>query len=253
MSPSIDPGSPNQEQMVPSDTAFPGIASLSTRSYHFDDLRLQVDHRLQIDLPAARSGEHFYGRLLGFLKGSSLIVRLPAAWNGATPLAEGDNVLVRGFSGRIAYAFNCDVLKVRYLPYSYCHLSYPAAIQGAEIRKAVRVRVSIPARLNNLAPDSAPGQEAAISDISTLGIQANCATPLGKPGQHVAISFRFWLQPNDYEVNFNAAGIIQNSHQADNSAGWCHGIRFQNMRSTEAMLLQHLIYEQLMEKHAATI
>ncbi|HEY3327283.1 MAG TPA: flagellar brake protein [Novimethylophilus sp.] len=253
MSPSIDPGSPNQEQMVPSDTALPRIGSLPTRSYHFDDLRLQVDHRLQIDPPAARPGEHFYTRLLGFLKGSSLIVRLPAAWNGTIPLAEGDTVLVRGFSGRIAYAFNCDVLKVRHLPYSYCHLSYPAEIQGAEIRKAVRVRVSIPARLSNLAPGSTSGQEATISDLSALGVQADCAIPLGEPGQHVAISFRFWLQPNDYEVNFNAGGIIQSSHQADNAAGWCYGIRFQNMRSTEAILLQHLIYEQLMEKHAAII
>lgn len=241
---------PDQAQMLPADSALPRVGALPTRRYRFDDLRLQVDHRLQIAAPA-RPGEHFYTRLLGFLKGSSLIVRLSSAGHDAIPLEEGDNVLVRGFSGRIAYAFRCDVLKIRYLPYVYCHLSFPAEIRGVEIRKAVRVRVNIPAQLSNRALGGT--QEAIISDLSALGIQADCLTPLGEPGEHVAVSFRFLLQPNAYEVNFKAAGIIQSAHQTDNAAGWSYGIRFHNMRSAEAILLQHLIYEQLMEKHGAIV
>ena len=235
--------------MAPADSALPKVDALPTRRYRFDDLRLQADHRLQIALPA-RPGEHFYTRLLGFLKGNSLIVRLAAGTDGI-PLEEGDNVLVRGFSGRIAYAFRCDVLKIRYLPYVYCHLSFPTEIRGVEIRKAVRVRVNIPAQLSNR--DLGGAQEAIISDLSALGIQVECLTPLGEPGEHVAIGFRFLLQPNAYEVNFKAAGIIQSAHQTGNAAGWSYGIRFHNMRSAEAILLQHLIYEQLMEKHGAIV
>lgn len=249
MSPAIDPGSPDQTQMAAADSVLPRAGTLSTRLYHFDDLRLQVDHRLQI-APPARPSAHFYTRLLGFFKGGSLIVRLPTV-DGAIPLEEGDNVLVRGFSGRIAYAFRCDVLKIRYLPYTYSHLSFPAEIRGVEIRKAVRVRVNIPAQLSNR--DLGGTQEAIISDLSALGIQADCLTPLGEPGEHIAVSFRFLLQPNAYEVSFKATGIIQSANPTGNAAGWSYGIRFQNMRSAEAILLQHLIYEQLMEKHAAIV
>ncbi len=229
------------------DAPLPKIGTLPTRAYRFDDLHMQVDHRLQIEPPSAHPGEHFYARLIGFFKGSSFIVKQPAGWSDTNPLTEGDNVLVRGFSGRIAYAFNSTVLKIRYLPYAYCHLSYPGEIHGAEIRKAVRIRMQMPAHVSNL--KIGDSVEATISDLSAIGIQLECTKQLGEPGDDVSISFRFWLQPNDYEVNFNAIGSIQ-SAQAAAGGSWSHGIRFHNMRSTEAILLQNLIYEQLVEKRA---
>ena len=221
--------------------------TVPTRAYRFEDLCLQADHRLQIEPSSARIGEHFYTKLLGFLKGSSLIVKLPTTWKGTVPLGEGDTVTVRGFSGRIAFVFNCDVLKIRYAPYPYCHLGFPDAIQGAEIRKAVRVGVAIPTRVFNPRIDNSSGLEATISNLSAQGVQLDAASPLGEPGDPVTLNFRFWIQPNDYEVNFNATGVIQNAHPITGEDGLHYGIRFQNMRSTEALLLQHLIYEKSME------
>lgn len=226
---------------------------MPTRAYRFDDLCLQTDHRLQIESSSARAGEHFYTKLLGFLKGGSLIVKLPTTWKGTVPLSEGDNVTVRGFSGRIAFVFNCDVLKIRYAPYPYCHLGFPASIQGAEIRKAVRVSVNIPTRVTNPRMGSDAALEATISNLSAQGVQLDSTMPLGEPGDPVTLTFRFWIQPNEYEVNFNATGVIQNSHPIDSGAGLHHGVRFQNMRSTEALLLQHLIYEKSMENFSVVI
>jgi hypothetical protein len=240
--PPTDPASPDAE------AALPRIGALPTRVYRFDDLNMQVDHRLQLEPSGAQPGAHFYARLIGFLKGSSLIVKLPPGWNEAAPLSEDDTVLVRGFSGRIAYAFNSTVLKIRYLPYAYCHLSYPEEIQGAEIRKAVRIRMQMPALASNLKIGNSV--EATITDLSAIGVQLDSPQQLGAPGDDVSISFRFWLQPNDYEVNFNALGIIQSAQSSD-AGTWSHGIRFHNMRSTEAILLQSLIYEQLVEKRAS--
>ncbi len=234
-------------------TAQPRIASLPTRSFLFEDLRLQVDHRLQIELPEPRAGEHFYTRLLGFFKGGSLIIKLPTNWNGKTPISESDTVTVRGFSGQIAYAFSADILKIRYAPYPYCHLSFPESVQGAEIRKAVRVKVSIPARLANgrLGPNHAI--DAMITDMSALGMQIDSTDIPGIRGDTVSISFRFWLQPNDYEVNFTAKGIIQSAQPNEDATGWQCGIRMQGMRPTEALLIQHLIYESLIEKRTPIV
>jgi c-di-GMP-binding flagellar brake protein YcgR len=239
--------------MVDQDAALPKIAALPTRAYRFDDLRLQVDHRLQIEPSDPRMGEHFYTRLLGFFKGNSLIVKLPSSWNGKAPLTEGDQVTVRGFSGRIAYAFNAEILKIRYTPYPYCHLSFPASVQGAEIRKAVRVKADIPTRLVNPRLGVDKAIDASISDLSAMGVQLDSTAIPGAAGDTVSLAFRFWLQPNDYEVNFNATGIIRSAQPNDDATGWQCGIRFQGMRATEALLLQHLIYEYLIEKQASTV
>lgn len=236
--------------MADQETALPKIAALPTRAYRFEDLRLQVDHRLQIELPDPNMGEHFYTRLLGYLKGSSLIVKLPTAWNGKVPISESDTVTVRGFSGRIAYAFSSDILKIRYAPYPYCHLSFPTTIQGAEIRKAVRVKVNFPARLVNPRLNADNAIDATISDLSAMGVQVDSTDIPGIAGDTVSLAFRFWLQPNDYEVNFNASGIIQSALPNEDATGWQCGIRFQGMRATEAILLQHLLYEYLIEKRA---
>lgn len=239
--------------MVDQDAALPKIAALPTRAYRFDDLRLQVDHRLQIEPSDPRMGEHFYTRLLGFFKGNSLIVKLPSSWQGKTPLNEGDQTTVRGFSGRIAYAFNAEILKIRYTPYPYCHLSFPASVQGVEIRKAVRVKVNIPTRMTNTRLGADKAIEANIADLSAMGVQLDSTAIPGAAGDTVSLSFRFWLQPNDYEVNFNATGVIQSAQPNDDATGWQCGIRFQGMRTTEALLLQHLIYEYLIEKQAGIV
>lgn len=245
MSLAPDPATPENAS---SESMLQRLGGLPTRSYAFDDLRLQVDHRLQVVPPSARPGQHFYTRLIGFLKGGSLIVRLPGG-TAAIPLEEGETVQVRGFSGRIAYAFRSEALKIRYLPYAYCHLSFPDEILGAEIRKAVRVRVRLPAQLGL---QGGTAQDATITDLSALGFQADCHNPLGQPGAAVTTSFRFMLQPNAYEVNFKAAGIIQGVHASEGGSGWSYGIRFLNMRSAEGILLQHLIYE-LITEHNATV
>lgn len=239
--------------MAEQDSALPRVAALPTRAYRFEDLHLQVDHRLQIEPPDLRTAEHFYTRLLGYFKGGSLIVKLPTAWNGKAPLVEGDTVTVRGFSGRIAYAFSCDILKIRYAPYPYCHLSFPNSVQGAEIRKAVRIKVEIPTRLTNPRLGQGHAIEGVISDLSALGLQVDSKEIPGAAGDHVGLSFRFWLQPNDYEVNFTANGLIQTAQPNDDATGWQCGIRFQNMRATEAIMLQHLIYQHLNEKRASIV
>src|ERR1039457_4454320 len=104
------------------ETASPHVGHVPTRLYKFDDLHLQVDHRLQIEAPDRNPGEHVHVRLLGYLKGASLIVKLPLKPDGGVSFSEGEEVVVRGFSGRIAFAFTSNVEKIRYSPYAYCHL-----------------------------------------------------------------------------------------------------------------------------------
>jgi hypothetical protein len=220
------------------------------RTYRFDDLRLQVDQRLQLDVSGKAVAEHIHARLLGYLKGTTLIVRLPTTPAGGIGLSEGNEVTVRGFTGRIAFSFTSLVEKIRHVPYIYCHLRFPAEIRGAEIRKAMRVQVVIPARVVNPRLGGEGGMAAAIGDISSAGAMLTSPTNLGSVGDSVTLSFRFWIPPNDYEVNLNIAGILQvitPLEQNEGATGLRYGIKFKGMRSTEAILLQTLVYQRLLE------
>lgn len=231
------------------ETASPHIGPVPTRLYKFDDLRLQVDHRLQIEAPNSNPGEHIHVRLLGYLKGASLIIKPPTKAGGGILFDEGDEVVVRGFSGRIAFAFTSAVEKIRFSPYPYCHLRFPSEVRGAEIRKAVRARVNIPARVTNLKLGESVALEATISDISAAGALLTSPIKLGEVGDTVTTNFRFWVPPNDYEVNLQAAGIIQTITplEGEHAPNVQYGIKFQGMRSTEAILLQTLVYQHLLE------
>lgn len=221
-------------------------APLKTRACKFDELRLSVDHRLQIE--AGHSAEPIHGRLLGYLKGATLIVKLPTTQpGGGVALSEGDSVLVRGFSGRIAFVFSSEVEKIRYTPYPYCHLRFPTAIRGADVRKEIRARCNLPAKVVNVRLGNDDAMEATISDISAAGALLSSSMPLGGIGDNLALSFRFWIQPNDYEVNLHSGAVIQTSAQGDDDSRpeWLCGVRFEGIRSTENILLQNLIYQLL--------
>ena len=225
---------------------------LRTRSCKFDELRLGVDHRLQIE--GGHSQEPIHGRLLGYLKGATLIVKLPTTQpGGGVALTEGDSVVVRGFSGRIAFVFSSEVEKIRFTPYPYCHLRFPTAIRGADVRKEIRARCDLPAKVVNVRLGSEDAMEATISDLSAAGAQLTSTLPLGEVGDSLALNFRFWIPPNDYEVNLHTGAVIQTRTRGDDeSAGqWQQGIRFEGMRSTENILLQNLIY-QLLQNNPGT-
>ena len=164
----------------------------ATRGYTVDELKLAIDQRLQMETPA--DPVPIPVRLLGYLKGRTLIIKLPAgSASGTAAVSEGDEVVVRGFSGRIAFAFSSIVEKIRYLPYAYCHLQFPDSIQGAEIRKAMRVRLEIPARVVNPERNGEQVLEASISNLSVAGAMLVSSTPLGMVGDHISLSFHFRL------------------------------------------------------------
>lgn len=229
------------------------ISGFPTRPYEFDDLRLVVGHRLQLDIPGR--DEPVPARLLGYLKGATLIVKMASGRSSARPpLGEGGVLEVRGFSGRVAFTFKTLIEKIRYSPYAYCHLKFPDLIQGTEIRHAERVRVNLPVMVVG-AGESDRSIEATIANISAAGAMLISPVTVGEVGDRVSLTFQFWLLPNDYEVNMRIGAIIR--AVAPNAQGLpselCYGVRFDELRSSEGILLQSLIYQRLQENPSAAI
>lgn len=194
-------------------------------------------------------------RLLGYLRGETLIVRFaPGIALGTYPLGEGDALTVRGFSGRIAFVFRSVIEKVRYTPYPYCHLQFPELIHGTEIRHAERVRVNMPVMV--VGASGGNPVEATMANVSADGAMLVSAQPLGVAGDRVALTFRFWIHPNEYEVNMRIAATIQavaDEEVGATLAGKRYGVKFETLRSTESILMQNLIYQRMQESPDALV
>lgn len=220
--------------------------------FTFDDMKLKVESRLQLEPPKQLGSERILVKVIGYLRGSSLLVTAPVMANGVRlQLMEGERVVMRSFSGQNAFAFTCTVGRACKLPYEYLHLSFPDTIQGIVIRKAARVKTNIIAAVQNNGSRNAGEQAPAlISNLSANGAALDTKRPLGKKGDILNLAFRVNLHKIDAFLSIK--GVIRamySGEAADISDPEIirHGIEFQGLQPNDMIILQSMIYQQIIE------
>lgn len=221
------------------------------RDYTFDDMKLKVEDRLQLEPPAQLARERFLVKVVGFLRGASLLVTAPIAANGLRlQLMEGEAVVMRSFSGQNAFGFACAVERAIKTPYEYLHLSFPSKIQGIMIRKAPRVKTRIIATVQDIKAGAAEKISALISDISADGASLEARRPLGDKGSTLNLAFRVHL--HNIDAYLSVKGVIRAVHSSDvadtsKPSLIHHGIEFQDLQPNDSVVLQSMIYQQMIE------
>lgn len=218
--------------------------------HFFEELKLHAGDRLQIEIPTAQHDLRYFTTLVGYVRGLSVLVRTPMANNLPMPMREGETVIVRGFSGLAAFSFECTVVRVCLAPFPYLHLSFPKTIRTTPVRKEVRVKVKLPVKVT--AAGSELATHATITNISTAGIQIESEEEFGGKDDEVTVSFRFTIQPNAYDAHLETRGVIQKVTIQDSPEGdiaFLYGVKLLDLHSSQAILLQNLIYQQLLENH----
>lgn len=215
----------------------------------FASLNLQVDELLQAQLWAGQESQRYGVRLVGYREKRSILVTAPE-FNGQVILVrEGQNVVLRYFSGKKAYAFTGDVLRVCSTPYPYLHVTYPASVQGIEVRKAARVKANVTTavwREDN--PDTK--LVCTIVDISFTGAQLSSSVPLGKEGDTLKLCIR--VSSQGMTANISPVVVIkvaaENECQgADGGPLFMYGVEFRALDQTESFALQVLVYQNLLK------
>ena len=221
--------------------------------FTFDDMKLKVESRLQLEPPKQLGSERILVKVIGYLKGISLLVTAPVATNGARlQLMEGEQVVMRSFSGQNAFAFACTVERVCKLPYEYLHLSFPDVIQGVVIRKAPRVKSRIIAAVQNANSRNPTEQTSAlISNISANGAALDAKRQLGKKGDMLSLAFRVNLHKIDAFLSVKGAirAVLGAEEATDisNPELTRYGIEFQDLQPNDMVILQSMIYQQIIE------
>lgn len=223
------------------------------KSYTFDDMKLKVGDKLQLELPARRDRERFLVKVIGFLKKTSLMITIPHQ----LPIYEGNKALIRSFSGESAFAFSCTIeriIKTASLslrtPYEYIHLSFPDKIEGVVIRKAHRVKTSIITTVQSSKLNAEEAVSALISDISANGASLDAKKRLGDKGDIINLSFRVSL--HNVEAYMSIKGVIRtilgsDTDETSTPGTIRHGVEFQELKQSDCVILKSMIYQQMIE------
>jgi hypothetical protein len=221
------------------------------KSFTFDDMKLKAEDRLQLEPPAKLGLERLSVKVIGFLRGASLLVTTPFTSSGQRlQLLENETVIMRSFSGQNAFAFASSIVRICKMPYEYLHLSFPDKIQGLVIRKAPRIKTRIIAAVQDSKSGAGKQISALISDISAKGISLDAKQKLGDKGDVLNLAFR--VQLHNIEALLSVKGIIRavlnnDAEDASKPAFVRHGIEFQGLQPNDSVVLQSMIYQQMIE------
>lgn len=249
-----DGGTENSEENFFPEEETPGEKDSETpnagKHFTFDDMRLKAEDRLQLEPPAQLSRERFTVKVIGFLRNSSLLVTVPITANGLRlQLMEKEKVVMRSFSGQNAFGFACTIERIIKIPYEYMHLSFPDNIQGIMIRKAPRVKTRIIAAVHESASNGNKQVSALISDISANGVSLDAKSALGNKGDSIKLAFR--VQLHNVDAYLSVKGIIRavlsTDAEALKSGLIRHGIELQELQPNDSVILQSMIYQQMIE------
>ena len=220
------------------------------KKFSFDDMKLKPGDRLQLEPPLQLARERFSVKVIGFVRDLSMLVTIPVTANGLRlQLMENEKVVMRSFSGQDAFGFACNIQRIIKIPFEYMHLTFPDNIQGIMVRKAPRIKTRIIATVHG--SKSAETQVSAlISDISAHGISLEAKRQLGDKGDILNLAFR--VQLHNVEAYLSLKGVIRAVISGDPAAAEKsdlirHGIEFHELQPNDSVILQSMIYQQLIE------
>lgn len=232
-------------------TAASKTSETQQKGYPFEAMKLKVGDRLQIQPPLLVSPERFIVRLIGYLSNVSLMVTTPIDTRGTrVRLVEGEELVMRVFSSQNAFGFPATVRKVNRLPFDYLHLSFPSEVQGMIIRKAPRVRTRIIAAVNT-GKSGEDSTSAIIANLSANGALLDARRNLAEKGARVRVSFRVNLHDMDAYLTVNAAirtVFTDDVAERDSANLIHHGLEFVDLPPNDRVILQSMIYQQMIEQ-----
>lgn len=196
-------------------------------------------HLQQLDNPAIR----YTVDLIGFVKNKTVFVTAPMLDGKFEFIRDGQNFVVRAFSGKKAYAFTAAAVKSVHAPHPYLHLSYPKLVRCTVVRQGARAQVKIIASVSLGEPERTAA--AALSDLSMGGTSGIIKQPLGKKGEEGRIKFK--VNAADHDEFLNLKTILRSVTPADNGDGFKHGFEFVDVSIHDRLILSAFVHQTLVE------
>lgn len=221
----------------------------SESSFAFDDVRLDIGDTLQLQSQGDSGQSRYYVKLIGYLKGKSIIVSTPTVDGKVLLMREGQAFVVRMFSGKSVYAFSTTIYKVANVPFPHLHLSYPSQVRGLVVRRGARARVNL---ICAVIGADGRAHAASLVDLSTGGAMLTAKAPVGLKDDNISIKFRVTV--SEVEEYLTVPAVLRSVHAAAAAEGEVpqvnHGVQFGDLPHSEQVVLSAFVYRALFEESA---
>jgi len=210
-----------------------------------EDLPLRIGLRLQLILSHAGRVSRHFSTLVGYVERDFVIVRAPMEKGFAVPVANGEWVKLRLFTGTQVVEFDASVQRQFGPPLSYWHLTYPERVRTSTLRGAARVPANLAVQVGR---DGAAAVEARIVDLSLLGAQIVGDEALGAIDERLQLEFAL-PHNGDPPPTIRAAAMLRSVKTVpaagETPARHAHGVQFVDLAEADKATLQAYLLVQL--------
>jgi c-di-GMP-binding flagellar brake protein YcgR len=200
----------------------------------------QIWDRVQIRLPDGDGKKVLYSHLVGYVRGTTILLTLPREGEHWVSVQEGATVEVRNLTGNHIYVFRSEVLRVSLDGVPYMHLRYPAKVMRQQLRRAPWAKTSLAVAITAADGHRADGH---ITNLSSSGAHLAAHSRLGKAGDALRLAFRAECGESAAELELEA--VIRREGGEEGLLEY--GVEFRGVSEDEALWLKCMVYERIAE------
>jgi len=210
-------------------------------------IRPQVGERLQLRL--LNSGANYVSRLVGYIKGHSIIVTTPAEQGQLIEFIDGEQVEVRMLTGSEITLFRTAILRSCISPTHYLHLEYPAKVSRQKLRQSPWVKVDIGTDVVGAAGAQTRGR---IINLSGNGAKVVTTGSVG--AERDTIHLTFPVNIDDIRTDLSLDAVIRRTATSAGTKGRKiveYGVEFSHIPPEQVLWLRCLVFERIAKGHLA--
>ncbi|MDD5329050.1 MAG: flagellar brake protein [Sulfuricella sp.] len=206
----------------------------------------QVWERVQFRVLGRDVQTHYYARLIGYIKGQSILVTVPVAGGQRVVMVDGERVEVRMLTGSNILVFQSSILRVCVSPTHYLHLEYPARGRIQRLRQSPWARMNLAASVIDAQGNMEMGQ---VVNLSLDGAKVAVPRSVGVKGEPLRLTFRAAVDGQETRLILDS--VIQRVRFAKEAGGWPemleYGVEFHDIPPKEQLWLNCLVYRRIAE------
>ncbi|RZI83711.1 MAG: PilZ domain-containing protein [Rubrivivax sp.] len=197
-------------------------------------LRPGIALQTQAAAPGSRPEE---AQFLAAIEGKGVMVGPHGASGGKSALKPGAEYTVRGFTGQYDFSFSAQVIQTFEVPFAYALLVYPKAVQARMVRRSLRMKTALPAKVS--LPGKTSFVEGTLIDVSAQGAMVHTSTTVGAMGDVVELALSVEFEGET--VNLAIPATICHSNKAEADGGVNVGLSFKAVSQRDKLVLHYLV------------
>lgn len=209
-----------------------------------DQIKLSIGDTIQLQFQSDVEPSRCFVTLIGYLEGQSVIVTTPVINGSMMLVREGQDFVVRLFSGKTAYAFATMAKRVTNTPYPHIHLAYPKEVRGLVVRSSSRGRINI---ICHATVEGGQGYACVARDISIGGALIAVNEKIGDVGDRLTLKLLVKIRDAEHLLALHCQIRSVNASRASaaEQATYLHGLSFEEVTSQDTLVISALLYQNM--------